>query len=408
MNEKATLLNQLRIDRTTSNPPPKRTLLWASIAGAVVVAGLLVSWFVFAASNEIPVHAATAKAIASDAPSIGGSILDASGYVTPRFEATVSSNIIDRVISVPVEEGQHVEKGQLLAQLDDNLSKAQVAAAEAAVAQAEANLAAAKVAVADAEPVYQRDVKQLAQELISQEAFDDEKATYDAAKTAAEVAEQNLDAARAAVTEAIANDGYTRIYAPFDGVVTTVSAVPGNLVSYSFSAGGGIATVVDMNSLEVWVDVSENFINRVQAHQPAIITLNAYPDWEIPGEVIAVVPTADQAKATVKVRVAFKQRDQRVLPHMGARVAFLAETSGGSKQKAEAPAGVVVPTDAVQVNGDNGVVFVIKNRTVERRTVKLGGHNAGGQVVLSGLAPGDRVAVGDMSQLTDGARVKVE
>ena len=126
----------------------------------------------------------------------------------------------------------------------------------------------------------------------------------------------------------------TVIEAPFDGVVTARNAQPGEIVSPQFLGGGGIAKVVDMDSLEVDVDVSENFINRVYSKQPATITLNAYPEVSFPAEVVAVIPTADRAKATVKVRIAFKKKDPRIVPEMGARVSFL----GDAAQAQESPA----------------------------------------------------------------------
>ncbi|MEQ9449844.1 MAG: efflux RND transporter periplasmic adaptor subunit, partial [Rhodospirillaceae bacterium] len=162
------------------------------------------------------------------------------------------------------------------------------------------------------------------------------------------------------------------------------------------------------DSLEVQVDVSENFISRVYPGQSAVITLNAYPDWRIPAEIIAVIPTADRAKATVLVRVAFKEKDDRVIPEMGARVSFLDDAVGESEQAAAARPGVIVPAEAVQVSGDTGVVFIVRGDTVERRTVRLGARTANGQTILSGVAPGDRLAIGDFTQLADGARVHIE
>jgi len=181
------------------------------------------------------------------------------------------------------------------------------------------------------------------------------------------------------------------------------------------SAGGGftrtgIGTIVDMSSLEVEVDVSENFIHRVSTQQPATITLNAYPDWSIPARVIAIIPTADRAKATVKVRVGFDAGDPRVLPEMGARVAFhdSKEPRGSAPASAVAQQAVLVPKESVQADGDTGVVFVVADGGVERRTVRLGAQSAAGQVVLAGLTAGTRLARGDLESLTDGSRVRVE
>jgi RND family efflux transporter MFP subunit len=178
------------------------------------------------------------------------------------------------------------------------------------------------------------------------------------------------------------------------------------------SAGGagtrtGIGTLVDMDSLEVEVDVNESFIGRVQANQPASAKLNAYPDWEIPAEVIAIIPTADRSKATVKVRVGFKVKDPRILPDMGVRVSFQ-EQKSATPAAADAPKGVLVPAEAVQGSGDAGTVFVVSGGKVERRAVKLGATGADGVHVLSGLAGGEQVAASDLDKLQDGMKVQIQ
>jgi len=163
-----------------------------------------------------------------------------------------------------------------------------------------------------------------------------------------------------------------------------------------------------MGSLEVDVDVSENYINRVSSKQSATITLNAYPDWRIPAAVIAVIPTADRAKATVKVRVGFKQSDSRIVPEMGARVSFLEDTPQPRAGGPPAAVTVVIPPEAVQADGESGIVFVVSGNSARRREVRLGSRDANGQRVLSGLSAGEVLAIGDFSQLADGARVRIE
>jgi multidrug efflux pump subunit AcrA (membrane-fusion protein) len=192
-------------------------------------------------------------------------------------------------------------------------------------------------------------------------------------------------------------------------VVTVKAAQPGEIVS-PISAGGGftrtgIGTIVDMDSLEIQVDVNENFINRVQPAQRVSAKLNAYPDWQIPAHVIAVIPTADRSKGTVSVRIALDQKDERILPEMGIRVGFLdaAPENGSAK-----PVGVSLPGNAVQASGTTGVIFVVHDSTVERRAVRLGASGSDSVNVLSGLAPGERVAVGDFTRLKDGAKVRIE
>jgi len=413
VDDKAALLDQLRIDRT---PTPRqqgadRWRGWLIGISVVVVVAVAAGIWVFAAARDgIAVHAVVAKALAArvgGGTATGGSLLDASGYVVALREATVSAKGIYKVVEVLVQEGQSVKQGQVIAKLDDTNVQAALEHAKAQVKQVGAALAAAKMAAADAQPIFLRNQKQLSEGLISPEIFDASKASYDAAQTATLVAEGNLAVAKANVDVNQRYQDDTIIKAPFDGVVTVKSAQPGQIVSPQFSGGGGIAKVVDMDSLEVDVDVSENFITRVHPRQAATITLNAYPDWQIPAEVIAVIPAADRAKATVKVRIGFKQKDSRVVPEMGARVAFL-DDAPPSRAGASSPAsGALVPPEAVQTDGDAGTVFVINGSLVERRTVRLGARSADGQIILTGLQPGESLVVGDTSRLRDGSRVRI-
>ncbi len=269
------------------------------------------------APSGIPVAEAVAREVggttnASGGASVGASMLDASGYVVARRQATVASKRMGRVMEIAIEEGQRVKKDQIIGRLDDSNTLAALTQTRAQVAQAEANLKAAKTALDDQIPIFQRQERQLAQQVISQQAFDTAKATFNAAQEDYNVRTRMLEVSRASLKMAEREQEDTIVRAPFDGVVTVKAAQAGEIVSPQAAGGGftrtGIGTIVDMESLEVEVDVSENFINRVRAGQPATIKLNAYPDWEIPAEVIAVIPTADRSKATVKVRVGFKEQ----------------------------------------------------------------------------------------------------
>lgn len=413
MEHKSALLGQLRLDRSEPPEDPQAVARrrWLLGIGAVVVLLIvLVTWWFVYTAQRVPIHTAVASAAANGAggtATAGASILDASGYVVALREATVSGKAIYKVVDVLIQEGQAVKQGEVIARLDDTNARAALEQSKAQVKQLEAALAAARTAAEDAHPIYLRNQKQLQEGLISPETFDDSKSAYDAAEAASHVAEGNLAVARAAVEVNQRFEDDTVIRSPFNGVVTVKNAQPGEIISPQFSGGGGIAKIVDMDSLEVDVDVSESFINRVHPKQPATITLNAYPDTQYPAEVIAVIPTADRAKATVKVRIAFKQRDARIVPEMGARVAFLEEAAPSVQgQPASAP-GVMVPAEAVQVNGDTGIVYLVNGDTVERRAVRLGANTSGMQTVLSGLQPGALLAVGDLSQLQDHAKVRV-
>jgi RND family efflux transporter MFP subunit len=420
MDDKNVLLNQLRIDRTADVDDDSSTRRWVLIgcSVALVLALGAGAWWFMARPSGIPVAEAVAREITtgsgSRASSAGASMLDASGYVIARRQATVASKTIGRVIEVAIEEGQRVQKDEIIARLDDSITRASLAQARAQVTQAEANLKAAKTALDDARPIYQRNERQFAAKVISEQTFDQARATYNAAQSDYDVRVQGLEVAHAGLQMAQRNQDDTIVRAPFSGVVTVKAAQAGEIVSPQSAGGGftrtGIGTIVDMESLEVEVDVSENFINRVRPTQPATIKLNAYPDWEIPAEVIAVIPTADRSKATVKVRVGFKQKDERVLPEMGARVSFLSTPDAAAADGAPVAAqhAVIVPNDAVQTNGDSGTVFIINDDTVERRVVRLGSRTSEGQLVLSGISPGTRVVTGNLDALSDGAKVYVD
>jgi RND family efflux transporter MFP subunit len=317
------------------------------------------------------------------------------------------------VVKVMLEEGQRVEAGEIIALLDDSNWRAALIQSKAQLQQAEANVDSAQTAFDDAKPIFERAEKQKAVAVISAQSFDESHAQFNVARNNLLIAQRGVEAARAGVEVAQRSLEDTVIRAPFAGIVTEKAAQPGEMVS-PISAGGGftrtgIGTIVDMDSLEVEVDVSENFINRVRPQQPVTIKLNAYPDWDIPGSVIAMIPTADRAKATVKVRIAIKQKDPRIIPEMGARVAFLSDdqpaAAGAEKNPVRA---VSIPADAISTSGTASIVFVVHGSTVERRAVRLGGKTGSGQTISAGLEPGTIVALGDLSKLSDGTRVRIE
>ena len=406
--DKSHLLNALHIDRAAQPETQRRSTWSVALIGAVAAAALAGgTWFAIqqgalttSISSVLPqqaqaVRIAVARSLATgDAPA-AGALLEATGYVVARRSATVGPKIAGKLSDVLIEEGMHVEAGQVIAHLDDSNARA-------ALAQAKATFDQAQTTADDARPTFERSQTELAKQLIARAAFDTAKATFDQTQTALEVARTTLAVAQQ-------NEDDTVVVAPFAGVVTVKAAQAGEIISPQAAGAGftrtGVATIVDMDSLEVDVDVNENFINRVRPDQPVTVTLNAYPDWRIPGHVIAVVPTADRSKATLPVRVAFDSKDPRILPELGARVAFLAAVK---KPKAAAPAGVSVPPEAIVGDGDQSAVFVVEDGRAERRAVKLGARTAEGQIVLSGVSDGESVAVAGVDKLTDGAKVKIE
>jgi RND family efflux transporter MFP subunit len=335
----ASRLEELRINREASSTGRSRRVVGWSV-GAVACLGVGAALWLRAEQPAEVIAAETASKPAPAAESAvppGASVLDASGYVVARRQATLMSKITGRLIEVLVEEGQRIEAGQVIARLDNTNATAALIQAEARVAEAEANLRAAEVALADAEPSSKRSEEQFRRGLTSAEQVEAARSNFNSRKMAVLVGQQSVSVARAAVGVARQNLEDTIIRAPFGGVVTVKAAEPGEMVSPSATGGftrTGICTIVDMDSLEVEVDVSEAFISRVEPNRPVTVRLNAYPDWEIPAKVLAVIPTADRAKATVRVRVAFESRDPRIVPEMGARVSF---RDDGSATKSTTP-----------------------------------------------------------------------
>jgi RND family efflux transporter MFP subunit len=410
--DQAALIEQLRIDRREPGARPRFGWRLATVVLALALVVTAAAAFLLVPS-AVPIRVAVAAPVPSGSPAGPTSILDASGYVVARRQATVSAKITGKVVAVAIEEGQRVERDEIIARLDDTNARASVAQAAAQLEQARANLAAAEVAFANAAPTFRRQEQQFVRAVISAQSFDTAKASYDAARTSVEVADRTVGVAAANLALAKRALDDTIVRAPFAGVVTVKAAQEGEMVS-PISAGGGftrtgIGTIVDMASLEVEVDVSENFINRVEPGQRATVKLNAYPDWSIPARVAAIIPTADRAKATVKVRVAFDSSDSRILPEMGARVAFLEQREHGGETTKAIPyeRTLVVPEEAVQVDGDTGVVFVVADDGLERRAVRVGAESAAGRLVLSGITVGTRLAVGDFARLGDDVRIRI-
>jgi HlyD family secretion protein len=390
--DKSGLLDSLRIDRA---PVRRRRTgyLLPALGGVAVIVIAAAAWF-FWPDNRVPVQVVTAQAGGSSAA--GGAGLDASGYVVARRKATLSAKILGKLTEVNFEEGQKVKAGDIVARLDDSNYSA-------ALRQAAALERQAKAAFDNATPIYARYQALKAQGAISTDALENERALYDNARTA-------YDVAQAAVAFAQSNENDTLVRAPFSGIVTVKVAQVGEVVAPSAAGGGdtrtGIVTIVDMDSLEVQVDVSENYIDRVVVGGGVTIHLDAYPEWDIPGSVIAIIPTADQSKGTVEVRVAIKAKDARILPQMASRVTFLTAPDANTPAVASR---VSVPLNAVEMNGRTGSVFVIgEGDTVEKRDVALGLKSPQSVVILSGVSAGDRLAAGDLGKLHDGDKVKFQ
>ena len=398
-------LEGLRIDRSEAAEGGGRGRLWLAAAVVVLVA-LGVAWWL---ARPRPIEVRTAAAESRTGGPAAGAVLNASGYVTARRQATVSSKITGKVVDVLVEEGMEIREGQVLAHLDDATTRKQLALAEAQLASQRGALAETEVRLKEAKLNQQRMRRLLGEEVATQAQVDTADADADSLAARLDLGRQDVAVAERQVALRRQDEEDTVIHAPFSGVAVSKDAQPAEMIS-PISAGGGftrtgICTLVDMKSLEIEVDVNESYIHRVKPGQRAEATLDAYPDWQIPSRVIMPVPTADRQKATVKVRLAFDELDPRILPDMGVKVAFL-----GDEREARAESSrpvVVIPRAAVRKDGGRDVVFVVRGDRVERRAVGLSPAPGDEAVVVSGLAAGERVVVEGPADLKDGARVSV-
>jgi RND family efflux transporter MFP subunit len=400
------LLHELRIDRAQrdDDESPRR---WPWIAGAVIVVLVLAGGAAAFVLRDHAVTVATSTAVAAG-PGSDAAVLQATGYVVARRQATISAQVIGTITAVNVEEGDHVEKGQILARLDDTQYMAQLSAAKAQYAASQAQIVQARATLAQARADAARNNEVVAKGYVSKQAAQQANTTVATDAAALNVAMKQAQAASDSVKAAQINVDYTVIRAPFSGVVTNKDAEVGEIVSFYTSGGGGIAgglaTIVDMNSLEVDVDVNESYISRVKPGMPVEAVLDAYPDWKIPAHVIAIIPSADKSKATVKVRIALDRKDPRIIPQMGVRVSFLEKADQGVKPLP----GVLVPKSAVVQRDGKDVVFVVKDGRAARTAVTTGADFSDLKQVTQGLSAGAEVVTTPAAELKDGEKVRVK
>ena len=409
--DKKALLSELTIDReareATGSGRPIKWFAAIAVAAGIAFTVLYVDFPIAAAPPTVRTVVAQAGP-----PPAADSVLDATGYVVARRQATVSAKVTGKVQEVLIEEGMTVAPGQLLAQLDDAIHRAQLELAESQHRAAVAALDETRVQFKQAELNLNRTQELAERQLASQADLDRDALAVEALQARIARAEQELGVAERSMDVQRQRLQDMQIRAPFGGVVIAKAAQPGEMISPVSAGGGftrtGICTIVDMESLEVEVDVNEAYINRVYPDQPASIALNAYPDVRMPARVIAIIPTADRNKATVRVRIGFVERDGRVLPDMGVKVAFLESEAA---RPVAAPSGVVVPGTAVADEDEGAYVWVVRDERVARREISLGEGQGTRRMVLAGLDGGERVvaSAADFAAagLADGDRVRL-
>ncbi len=400
------LLGQLRIEgrerggREAAAPHGRRVLLFGGAVLLMVVAAVAWPW------REPALLVRTVVATRADDT---GAVLQATGFVIARRQTTVSAQIVGTLVEIGFEEGEQVEQGQVLARLDDRAQRAQLDAARAGVRVAEARMAELEEQLRQAERDGVRTADLAAQRLVPEQQAEQARTDVQALRAQRRSAEAQLESARAQVAIAQVHYENTVIRAPFTGVVTQKAAQVGEIIAPSAAGGGytrtGVCTIVDMDSLEVGVDINEAQIQQIRAGMAAEAVLNAYPQWTIPAQVIAIVPTADRSKASVRVRVALAAKDRRIVPDMGVRVAFL---DAAAPAHGEAETGVLLPDSAVTERDGRSVVFVVEEGRARLHLIDPQAPAAGGgRLLQQGVAAGALIIDEPPETLTDGASVRV-
>lgn len=398
-------LAALRLEREPDRPA-RRWAVWVAVL-VITAAAAAAAWSWITREQPVEVQTAT---VTERAAGTQAEVLSATGYVTARRRATVASKITGKLVEVNVEEGMAVREGQVLARLDDATLRATLALYEAQAEAARRGVRENEVRLNEAKLTHARAARLIKEGLVTQAELEAAEAQVDTFDARISAAREQVRVAEQQVVLAKTNLDDTVIRAPFSGVAISKDAQPGETVSPVSAGGGftrtGICTIVDMKSLEIEVDVNEAYINRVRSGQEVSATLDAYPDSPIPARVITTVPAADRQKATVLVRIAFKELDARILPDMGVNVRFLRDEEGAGN--AQSRPVTLVPASAIRHEGDKSYAFVVSSSgIVDRRAVKVGGTDGNRLEVLAGLSAGERVVLSPPAELASGAQVAV-
>ena len=398
-------LSKLKIDKSrvvTGTRKKRKFIYWVLLIVAVLVLGFLYVEGVFTPATQVQV--ATVSQIY---PSQAFTVLNASGYVVAQRKSALASKVTGRLIWLGVEEGSSVKKDQVVARLENQDVSASKDQAAANVNVARFNLEQAQAELRDATVSLNRNKELLSRGVVARQTYDDILARYEKAVAGVAAAEAALRAATAGLEGATAVLEYTLIRAPFDAVVLTKDADIGDIVTplgAAANAKAAVVTIADMSSLEVEADVSESNLSRVSFGQPCEIQLDALPEQRFRGEIHMIVPTADRSKATVMVKVRFVDKDNRILPEMSAKVAFLSRPVTGEEKKPR-----IAFHQSALVNQKNlKAVFLIKGNKVVETPVSLGGPIGDMVEVVQGVKVGDQVVLNPSDRLKNGSKIKTE
>lgn len=397
-------LSKLKIDKSlkrSNGPLRKRLKYFISALIFLIIIGILYVTGIVAPAVSVEV-----VSVSQLYPSQTFTLLNASGYVVAQRKAAVASKITGRLDSLSVSEGSRVKKGQVIAYLENEDARASREQASANLNLAKANLEQAKAEYNEAALTYERNKQLVSKGFIAQAEYDNTEIRRNRAKAVVDSAEAAVKASNAALKGASVSEEYALIRAPFDGVVLTKNADVGDIITplgAAANAKAAVVTIADMRSLEVEADVSESNLSLIKEGQPCLIQLDALPASRFKGFAKTIVPTADRTKASIMVKIGFIDNDPRILPEMSAKVGFLSRPIKPEEMKPR----IALNRSAVINRGDKNVVLIVAGDKVVETTVSTGEQFGDMIEIISGLKPGDRVAIKPLEKLKTGTKVKL-
>jgi len=397
-------LSKLKIDKSqpvTRRGSHKKLFYWIAAISLVLIILFLFIKGVFTMAVQVDV-----ANVSKVYPSQTFTLLNASGYVVPQRKAAVASKITGKIVSLHVEEGSKVKKGEIIARLENDDAVALEKQAAANLEVARSNLEQARAELKDANKNFIREKNLLEKEFTTKASYDTAETRYKKAIAAMAGGQASVNSYTAGLENSRVTLGYTMIRAPFDAIVLTKNADIGDIITplgAAANAKAAVVTIADMNSLQVEADVSESNLQKIKLGQPCEIQLDALPDSRFRGEIHMIVPTADRSKATVMVKVRFIDKDSRVLPEMSAKVAFLSKPVEAADQKPR----TLLGNKAIIDRGSKKTVFLVKEDRVVQTTVTIGGTFGEMCEVLSGVTAGDKVVANPSDKLRNGSKIKI-
>jgi len=397
-------LTKLKIDKSAPSLRPRKGR--KALYGIVGLAALILLVILFLTGIFSPAIRVETGSVAQIYPSQTVTLLNASGYVVPQRKAAAASKVTGRLVALHVEEGSRVKKGQVIAQLENDDIVASRKQALANLDVSRSGLEQAKAELKDAEASFFREKNLLEKEFTTRASYDAAEARYKKAGAAVASADAAIRSSAAALRGTEVALEYTYIRAPFDAVVLTKNADIGDIVTplgAAANAKAAVVTIADMSSLQVEADVSESNIEKLRVGQPCEIQLDAFPDARFDGAIHMIVPTADRSKATVMVKIKFIDKDERVLPEMSAKVAFL------SRQLSEKEKQPRTGLNSKALTGKNGkrTVFLVKGSRVVETPVETGERIGDAVEVRSGVRAGDKVVINPPKTLRNNSKIKI-